>query len=72
MTKAALTLTNWQFRPEGEEGWCPATVPGCVHTDLLRNQRIPDPFYKTNERGLQWIDRLSWEYQTTFAVIFYL
>ena len=46
--------------------WIPATVPGCVHTDLLRAGEIPDPFWGTNEAGLQWIDERDWEYATEF------
>jgi beta-mannosidase len=54
----------WQFREAGTGDWLPATVPGTVHTDLLANGKIPDPFYRTNERELQWIDKKDWEYQT--------
>ena len=46
----------------------PATVPGTVHTDLLANGKIKDPFYRTNERDLQWIDKKDWEYQTTLDI----
>jgi beta-mannosidase len=46
----------------------PALVPGCVHTDLLRNNRIPDPFYRDNELGLFWIAETDWSYQRTFTV----
>ena len=42
----------------------PATIPGCVHTDLLANRKIADPFYRLNEKDQQWIDRESWEYRT--------
>jgi beta-mannosidase len=45
----------------------PAVVPGCVHTDLLRAGKIPDPFYGTNEKGLQWIEHTDWEYRSTFT-----
>ncbi|MFO7615598.1 MAG: glycoside hydrolase family 2 protein [Bacteroidales bacterium] len=55
---------GWEFRPAGTEQWYAATVPGCVHTDLENNQLIPDPFYRLNERDLQWIDKMSWEYRT--------
>jgi beta-mannosidase len=68
MTKTALALTEWQFRQADAENWFPAVVPGCVHTDLLHNGLIPDPFYRTNERELQWIDKQNWEYKTTFDV----
>jgi len=36
--------------------------------DLLRNKLIPDPFYRDNEKSLQWIGLTDWEYQTEFEV----
>lgn len=36
--------------------------------DLLRNKLIPDPFYRDNEKSLQWIGLTDWEYQTEFDV----
>jgi beta-mannosidase len=60
--------TGWQFREAGKEKWYPATVPGCVHTDLLKNKLIEDPFYRDNESKLQWIGRTDWEYQTSFNI----
>ncbi len=59
---------RWQFRQVGRDDWMPATVPGTVHTDLLANGAIPDPFYRTNERDLQWIDKKDWEYRTTLTI----
>ncbi|MEU1964223.1 glycoside hydrolase family 2 protein [Micromonospora sediminicola] len=44
----------------------PATVPGCVHTDLLAAGLIPDPYLDDNENRLTWIGRTDWVYQTTF------
>jgi len=61
-------LSNWVFRTAGEGEWRPAVVPGCVHTDLLRNGMIADPFYATNEHDLQWIDKKDWEYEASFDV----
>ena len=60
--------TGWQFREAGKDNWSPATVPGCVHTDLLANKLIDDPFYRDNEQKQQWIGKTDWEYQTHFAV----
>lgn len=57
---------DWKFRQVGKQAWLPATVPGTVHTDLLANKKIEDPFFESNELALQWIDTLSWEYQTEF------
>ena len=45
----------------------PATVPGCVHTDLVAAGVIPDPFFGTAHRRLQWIGKKSWEYRTDFT-----
>jgi len=60
--------SGWQFREAGKIDWHPATVPGCVHTDLLANKLIEDPFFRDNERKQQWIDKQDWEYRTTFRV----
>jgi hypothetical protein len=65
---------NWAVRPiAGPEipagiGMepIPATVPGCVHTDLLTAGLIPDPYLDDNERHLTWIGRTDWAYETTF------
>src|SRR5262249_1673496 len=66
--------SGWTFRAlndkghDGVEQWHPAEVPGLVQMDLLRNKLIPDPFYRDNEKSLQWIGLTDWEYQTEFDV----
>jgi len=60
--------SNWQFSPVDSSDWLLAEVPGCVHTDLLANEKIEDPFYRLNERDLQWIDKIDWIYKTTFDI----
>ena len=66
-----IAFGPWSLRavngPAGFGEWIPAEVPGCVHTDLLRAGKIPDPFYGTNEKALQWIERTDWEYRSTFV-----
>ncbi|MHA4819842.1 glycoside hydrolase family 2 protein [Streptomyces aculeolatus] len=44
----------------------PATVPGCVHTDLLAAGLIEDPYLEDNELRQRWIGRTDWAYDTTF------
>jgi len=64
-----MILTDgWQFRQAGESQWLDATVPGTVHTDLLAQGKIEDPYYRLNEHDQQWIDKEDWEYQTEFDV----
>ncbi|HZN07084.1 MAG TPA: glycoside hydrolase family 2 protein [Pyrinomonadaceae bacterium] len=60
--------TGWQFREAGKTDWHNASVPGCVHTDLLSNKLIEDPFYRDNEKKQQWIGKTNWEYRTAFNV----
>src|SRR3989339_1984559 len=43
-----------------------AKVPGTIHTDLLNNRLIEDPFYSDNELRLNWISECDWVYQTKF------
>ncbi len=69
-----ITLNGeWQLGQAGEKrgemsGPIPATVPGCVHTDLLAAGLIPDPFYRDNELQLFWIGETDWLYQRIFQV----
>lgn len=55
---------GWEFRQARSNNSYPATVPGCVHTDLIANGIIEDPYYRLNERNVQWIDKEDWEYRT--------
>jgi beta-mannosidase len=57
--------SGWKFREVGKDAWAQAVVPGSVHTDLLNNKLIEDPFYRDNEQKQQWIGKTDWEYQTT-------
>lgn len=59
---------GWEFRQVKKDQWMKATVPGNVHMDLYANKAIEDPFYRTNEKVQQWIDKEDWEYKTTFDV----
>ncbi len=51
-----LGKADWRFRGTAEQVRQPARIPGCVHLDLLRNERIPDPFWGQDELALQWIE----------------
>ncbi len=72
--RTVLIHSGWRFRAlndsghSGVEQWHDAEVPGLVQMDLLRNKLIPDPFYRDNEKSLQWIGLTDWEYQTEFDV----
>ncbi|MFD3570323.1 glycoside hydrolase family 2 protein [Streptomyces sp. NPDC058667] len=56
---------GWKLRHE--DALLPATVPGCVHTDLLDAGVIPDPFIGRNETEIAWVGRRAWSYATELA-----
>ncbi|GAB2568923.1 beta-mannosidase [Paractinoplanes abujensis] len=51
----------------GPPGSLPATVPGCVHTDLLTAGTIVDPFLGENEKAVDWVGRANWVYARDVA-----
>jgi len=61
--------SNWIFQEQDDAKWYPAKVPGEVHLDLMANKLIPDPFYRDNEKKVQWIEKENWDYKTTFNVM---
>ena len=64
----SLNNEDWKFKQENKDNWLPAKIPGTVHTDLLANKIIEDPFFGTNEKQLQWIENENWNYKTSFIV----
>lgn len=49
--------------------WLPASVPGHVHLDLLKNGVIGDPFASLQELGARWVDEEDWVYRTEFQFV---
>ena len=45
-----------------------ATVPGVVHTDLLRAGLIDEPFYGNNPDLLRWVALSDWTYERNFTM----
>ena len=60
--------TGWEFKNLTDKNWLPATVPGTIHTDLLNNKIINEPFFRDEETKLQWIGNETWMYRLTFDV----
>lgn len=64
--KILFNNCNWYFKDSDSERKYSADVPSTVHTDLLENKLINNPFYRTNEKDLQWIGEKDWIYETVF------
>ncbi|MBZ0302815.1 MAG: glycoside hydrolase family 2 protein [Anaerolineae bacterium] len=59
---------HWELIQAGSDQPIPASVPGCVHTDLLAAGLIEAPFYRDNELRLLWIGEADWLFRRTFTV----
>lgn len=58
-----LELT-WKFAQKDSLVWRNAVVPGCVHTDLVRENIIRDPFIGDAEKECKWVADKDWVYQS--------
>ena len=56
------------FAPDGKTLSFTGAVPGCVHTDLLREGVIEDPFFRKNSETCRWIEEWNWTYEKTFTL----
>ncbi len=54
---------TWHLEQVDGEHACEATVPGCVHTDLLADGQIPDPYYRDQELQCRWPGAADWRYR---------
>ncbi len=59
---------GWQFRQGTSAEWMKASVPGTVQEDLLRMNRMPHPFFDTNEDSITWVEKADWVYETSFSM----
>jgi beta-mannosidase len=67
--KNVLSQSKWQFKSNKTFlTWMDAHVPGNVHTDLLKLNKIPNPHIGTNENELLWIAEEDWTYQTSLQI----
>jgi beta-mannosidase len=57
-------VSGGEYAPPGLS----ATVPGCIHKDLLRAGLIPDPQFRDNEKLVQWVGETDWTYQREFEI----
>ncbi|MBI9095542.1 MAG: glycoside hydrolase family 2 protein [Sphaerochaeta sp.] len=46
----------------------PCTLPGDIHSALLEQELIADPYWGTNELDIQWVGQSDWILSKTFSV----
>lgn len=69
---------GWQFRlapgdshaaqHPGAARWHRATVPGTAQSDLMAAHLTPDPYYRDQEKTVQWVGLSDWDYRSRFNV----
>lgn len=57
---------GWQMRAVGEENWQEAQVWGSIYTDLLRNGKMEDPYWRDNEDACCTLMEKDYEYRCIF------
>ena len=43
------------------------SLPGDVHTALLKAKEIPDPYFGANEQEVMWVSHTPWTMERAFA-----
>ena len=56
------------FSESGKNRLKEALVPGSVQRDLIRLGELPDPYWATNEKKVQWVEDKNWEFRKTFTI----
>jgi beta-mannosidase len=59
---------EWRLTQGGKPDALLTHVPGNVHLDLIREGRIPDPFYRDNAAKIEWVYEATWVYERSFDV----
>jgi beta-mannosidase len=68
MRERVQLTQGWEYMEDGRGTWQPASeVPGSIHTDLLHNGQIPDPFVDLNELAVRWVAERNWWYRRTIS-----
>ncbi|KAJ5919123.1 hypothetical protein N7466_010066 [Penicillium verhagenii] len=73
--KSTPITTGWEFKQVGAVGvpeWTGgflsvAQFPTNVHLDLMKHNKIPDPYIGLNEHDVQWVGEQKWLYRTQFS-----
>lgn len=56
---------GWEFFSD-KFGKLNATVPGCVHTDLIKQNIIPDLFWRDTNKDYQFLEDIDYTYSLKF------
>ena len=58
----------WRLRDGPGTTDCTVQIPGDVHSALLSQGLIPDPYFGANEAAVQWVARRDWKISRAFTL----
>lgn len=61
-----ITSLNGEWKLSGPKTNCTINLPGDVHSCLIKNTIIPDPYYGCNEKDLLWVGQSQWTFEREF------
>lgn len=64
----ATLLDQWQYQRLGDTTWQACRVPSLVQENLIASGKLPDPFYRDNEKRVQWPSNEDWVYRTAITL----
>lgn len=59
---------KWRLTNSNGSLTLPAEVPGCVHSALLQQGFLQNPYFRFNDLSYRWVALDNWTYTTTFSV----
>ena len=69
MSDSPLSLAGiWSLHAAGEGKTIPCPIPGDNYSALQDAGRIPDPYWRDNERKVQWVADTDWVFSRSFDV----
>lgn len=63
-----IPLEGWRYSQEGAKEWRACEVPSLVQELLIKEERLPNPHYRTNERLVQGVEEQDWLYEADFEL----
>ena len=59
---------TWRMREADGAQWIPASVPGCIFSDLMAAGKLPDPYYRDQEELAKEASLKDYVYEGRFAL----
>lgn len=61
-------LVQWSWQELGDSLWHPCSVPSTIQQELIKLGKLPNPYYRDNERVVQWVSERDWLYRTNIQL----